>query len=122
MIPEDQITPEDLAMDAHITESYTAEGRGVLDVLACPKCGKRPGMKREMQRIGLWMIVLAMMGALVATLLWVTHEMLAAKAALLACAIAIVGRAYVFIAAVLESKDRVRFTTTTDSPKSAESP
>jgi len=94
--------------DEPVRESYAAEGRGVLDLFRCPKCNARPGIARELKRVALWAIVLLVMTAFVSLILWATHEELAAKAALVAVAIAIVARLYAFVAAIFEARDRVR--------------
>lgn len=98
-------------MEKHIHETYDGEARGVLDVLVCPKCGKRPGMSRELRRLSLWFLVLAIMTSIVSLVLFLTHEPpFVVKAPFLAAAIAIVARFYVFVAAVLEASDRVKLT------------
>ena len=101
---------EHAELDQFIHETYTAEGRGVLEVLACPNCGTLPGMKRELRRIGLWLVVLCVMIGLTSGLLYAMGDREPALAVLLAGAIAVVARAYTFFAAVLEAKDRVRLT------------
>jgi hypothetical protein len=108
-VPDDHVaTPEELAMETHIHESYTAEGQGVLDVLACPSCGQRPGLSREMKRLGIWIGVLALTAGGAALLLLLMDEKLAAKAALVAIGFAIASRAYVFVAAIREATERVK--------------
>jgi hypothetical protein len=92
----------------YIRESYTAEGRGVLALFACPKCGTRPGLKGELRRLGIWLLTLTvMLGLAVLFFLWLSNTA-AAFGMGLAYAIAIVARGYAFVSAVIEAKDRVR--------------
>jgi hypothetical protein len=110
-LPEDQPqAEEDVATEKYIHETYDAEARGVIDVLACPKCGKRPGIGREMKRLGVWTLVLTAMSVGVALVLWSTSEPLAAKAAIVATLVAIAARAYVFVMALREAAERTRLT------------
>ncbi len=96
--------------DPFIRESYTSEGRGVVDVLACPKCGARPGMKRELRRMALWLAVLSALVGLTSGMLCVMGDRTPAFGALIAGGIAILARSYTFLAAIGEAKDRVRLT------------
>jgi hypothetical protein len=111
-LPEDEkpTAEEKEKFDQFIHESYTAEGQGVLDVLACPRCGKRPGIKRELRKLSLWFAALLVMLGFTFVLLWFFRDRTAAVGALIAGGFAVLARAYTFFAAVLDAKDRVVLT------------
>lgn len=106
---DEQPTPEEREeLDQFIHESYATEGRGVIDVLACPKCGARPGMRRELRRMALWLAVLSAAIAATSGILYAMGDRTPAVGALIAGAVAILARTYTFLATIREATDRVR--------------
>lgn len=110
--PDERPTAEEKdQFDKFIHETYTAEGLGVLAVVPCPKCGMRPGLKNEVRKLGLYFFVLAVMVTGMGALCYAVADPMLALGLLLAGAFGLVGRSYTFVASVLESKDRTRFST-----------
>ena len=108
---DEELTDEEKdQLQTYIHETYTAEGLGVLAVVPCPKCGTRPGLKKELRKLGLYFLVLAMMVTGMGALCYAVADPMLALGLLVAGAFGVLGRSYTFVASVLESKDRTRFT------------
>lgn len=108
--PDERPTAEEKdQLDQFIHETYTSEGLGVLAVVPCPKCGTRPGLKKELRKMALYFVVLIVMVGLTSGMLYGFGDQTAAVGVLIAAGFAVVARTYTFIAATLEAKDRVRF-------------
>lgn len=99
---------ERAALETFVHESYTAEGRAVLDLAPCPRCGRRPGLARELRRVALWLAVLTAMAAATAALLWGFGDRVPAMGVGVAWCVAVAARAVTFALALVEAKDRVR--------------